>query len=356
MNAVQLRGYQLRVIDKASMRTQGVIESPTGSGKTITALELIRRVGHRAVVLVHSQLLARQWGHVIKTILGLKAGQIGDGVWEEGAEITVAMMQTLVARPDQAKLFAQKIGMVVVDECHHAPATTFAKVIGMFPALHRFGFTATPDRGDGLGEIVNRLIGDTIAVVSPHEVQEVGGIVSVVVEAHRTGRTYSNVSPDDKRAYSKLLEAIVTDQGRNQMIARLAMSMNARQTLVLTDRVEHAETLAGQIMGSLLVHGKLPAKERNERMSKMATAKVVVGTKGLLGEGLDCSVWDTLILATPISGETPLLQAVGRVIRPAPGKGKALVIDLVDDHPFTLGMWRKRSAVYRRREWAMHRV
>lgn len=47
---------------------------------------------------------------------------------------------------------------------------------------------------------------------------------------------------------------------------------------------------------------------------------------------------------------------LGRVIRPAPGKKDGLVVDLVDGHPFTLGMYRKRATIYRQRQWKIQKV
>ncbi|MBF0341101.1 MAG: DEAD/DEAH box helicase [Magnetococcales bacterium] len=354
---IDLREYQIRAIDAALVGTQGMIVSPTGSGKTLTALELIRRRSQRAVILVHSQLLADQWRQVVRQRLGIVAGLIGGGVWSVGREITIAMMQTLIARPVDARAFGELIGLVVVDECHHAPAGTFSEVIGMFPGQYRYGFTATPQRGDGLELVISRLLGNVVATVLPGEVQHVGGIVPARVDVVDTGCLFAQVDPQKKNAWTDLVSAMVADRHRTQGIARLAVEKSrTRQTLVMTERVEHAIALADLIPGSLLVHGKLPAKERQKRMAQLATARVVVGTKGLLGEGLDCSVWSCLILASPMSGATPLLQAVGRVIRPAPGKKDGLVVDVVDAHPFALGAFKKRATVYRQRQWPICKV
>ncbi len=357
LHGIELREYQIRAIDAALVGTQGVIVSPTGSGKTLTALELIRRRSQRAVILVHSQSLANQWRQVIRQRLGINSGLIGGGDWTVGREITIAMMQTLIARQADARTFGKLIGLVVVDECHHSPAGTFAEVIGMFPGKFRYGFTATPKRGDGLEQVIHRLLGDVVATVHPGEVQHVGGIVQARVDVVDTGCCFPQVDPQKKNAWTNLLSALVADRNRNLQIARLAVDLaKSRQTLVLTDRVEHAIALADLIPGSLLVHGQIPTKERQRRMEQLSTARVVVGTKGLLGEGLDCSVWSALILASPISGATPLLQAVGRVIRPAPGKKDGLVVDVVDAHPFALGAFKKRATVYRQRQWPIRKV
>lgn len=350
---VTLREYQQRAVDQAVVETQGVVVSPTGSGKTMTALEIIRRQGQRAVVLVHNRELLRQWCKEVKNRLGVESGQIGDGQWSLGSHITVAMIQTLAARPDRAREDAGKIGLVLADECHHIVASSFTAVMGFFPAKYRYGFTATPDRKDGLGVMIHRILGDQVAVVESTEVLSVGGIVPARVEVLNTGITCPGVDPD-KHGWSDFISELAADQVRNRMVADVVRRMEGtRKVLVLTERVEHAVALAELIPGGLLIHGQMAKAMRQDAMGKIGAVDITIGTKGLLGEGLDCSVWSCLVMATPMSGETPLRQAVGRVIRPGPGKVDGVVVDLVDGHPFALGAWRKRQAVYRKSQWAV---
>ena len=355
IEGIDFREYQAAAVDAAMGCSQGVIIAPTGSGKTLTALELIRRRSQRVAILVHTQGLARQWRAVIKKAFpGITPGLIGAGEWYEGKEITVAMVQTLASRVDAAQAFASMIGMVVIDECHHAPAGTFTEVISMFPAKFRYGFTATPRRGDSLGEVINRVIGETVAEVQDDEVLAAGGIVPIRVLAVDTGFRYPQIDTRSKTAWSDLMSQLGEDDMRNDLIKRIVADISrSRQTLVLTERVAHAEALAKKIRGSLLVHGTVADKET--RMAEMAGARVTIATRGLLAEGLDCSGWSCLIQAAPISGETPTLQGIGRVIRPAPGKGHGLVIDLVDAHPFLISSWNKRKAVYLQRQWPVER-
>lgn len=355
LQGVELRETQQRVIAAALKVTQGVIEMPTGSGKTITALDLIRRLSQRAVVIVHSKLLADQWRAVIKDKLGLVAGMIGNGMWREGEVITVAMVQTLSSQPEKTAAFAAKIGIVVNDECHHSPAGTFAKVIGMFPGRYRYGFTATPKRGDGLEEVIYRLLGPMIARVAPAEVEAVGAIVTATVHVVDTGCRYPHIGTEKKNAWSTLVSTLAADPKRNALVAKVAMDVAVtRQTLVLTERVAHAVAVAGLIPGALLLHGELPEVEKVTRMGQVKSAKVVVGTKGMLGEGLDQSVWAAVVLASPISGETPLVQGVGRATRPGEGKIDAQVWDLVDSHPFAMGSFNKRVKIYKKRNWKIN--
>ena len=73
--------------------------------------------------------------------------------------------------------------------------------------------------------------------------------------------------------------------------------------------------------------------------------KVVIATGQLIGEGFDCRELTTLFLATPISFSGRVLQYLGRVLRPAPGKELARVYDYVDVHVGVL----KKAAETRQR-------
>ena len=83
---------------------------------------------------------------------------------------------------------------------------------------------------------------------------------------------------------------------------------------------------------SELLTGDLPMNQRQEVIEKLndKKVKVLIATGQLIGEGFDCKELTTLFLATPISFSGRLLQYLGRVLRPAPGKQLARVFDYVD--------------------------
>ena len=79
------------------------------------------------------------------------------------------------------------------------------------------------------------------------------------------------------------------------------------------------------------------------------TPLILLATGGVAGEGFDLPRLDALLLTFPVKWEGLLEQYVGRLLRPAPGKTDAWVIDFVDRQiPVLFSMWRKRQAGYRK--------
>ena len=343
---VTLRDYQAIAATTAAGGEQGLIVAPTGSGKTFIGLELIRQRGQRALILVHTSALADQWRKVIKEVMGVEAGTIGGGKWNEGEEITVAMLQTLHRNPEKAAELFSRHGLTLVDETHRIAAQTFSEVIGWSSTLYRYGLTATPHRRDGLHDLIHRSVGDVIATIHPDQVEQQGGIVPATVKVIQTGFTPSWAVD----SWSEYITELVESADRNLLIAIIAsQASESAPTLILTERVDHVGYIAANLDGALEIHGKLPAKERRSRIERIAEHQITIGTTGLLGEGLDVSGWGVLIMATPISSKVRLLQAIGRVIRPHPGKQRGYIADLVDDHGFSGSSRNKRLSIYEER-------
>jgi superfamily II DNA or RNA helicase len=347
--SVMFREYQRKVLGKTYQHDQGVICAPTGAGKTILGMALIAYRGERTLILVHSKELQAQWKKEIKKWMGLEAGVIGSGKWQEGEEITIAMLQTLHKRPERAPGAMKGYGLTLVDECHHLPASSFSETIGWTTSKFRYGLTATPHRRDGLHQLIFRSTGPIIATIEPEQVEKEGGIVPAVIK-----RIQTNCSPSCN-SWNEYLEYITNDPSRNQLIADLAEKTAPNHpVIILTDRVDHVGAIGDLLMSdNLQIHGSLPAKERRSRMEAIPDHQITIGTTGLLGEGLDVSRWSALIMATPISSKVRLLQAIGRVIRPHEGKSKGYVADLVDDHAFSGSSHNKRKAIYAERGFTL---
>ena len=139
-----------------------------------------------------------------------------------------------------------------------------------------------------------------------------------------------------------MLSELTTDTDRNILItsdiAQEAYN-SAGICLVLSDRKTHCENLQAMLryrnkIDSALLTGDLPINQRQAVIDKLneRQVKVLIATGQLIGEGFDCKELTTLFLATPIRFSGRVLQYLGRVLRPAPGKKWARVFDYVDVH------------------------
>jgi len=331
------------------------LNAPTGSGKTVIALYMIARRKQPALIVTHTKALAFQWVDRIGTFLGIdsdKVGFIGDGKRSVGKEITVALVQSLYKCASE---IAPDIGFLVVDECHRCPSRTFTDAVTRFDSQYMLGLSATPWRRDKLTRLIFLYLGDLHYDVDKNSLIASGDMLSADVIFRKT-----EFEPyfDPVNEYTRMLSELALDDGRNRLIAE-DVAREARDTagvcLVLSDRKKQCEILRALLKFKFnvradLLTGDLNQKERKKVFERLdsGTADVLIATGQLIGEGFDCNKLSTLFLATPIRFSGRLLQYLGRVLRPAPGKTKARVFDYIDVHVKLLVTAAKsRQRVYR---------
>jgi len=340
----ELREYQKQAVNAALERDHGVLEMPTGAGKTTAALYLIAARKQPALVLVHSLELAHQWMERAGQFLGVEAGLFGNGK-KEIKPLTIATHQT--ARKHLYEL-PQHFGYLVADEVHRAPALTYSEVIQAFDCRYLTGLTATGYRRDGLGRLIYLLMGDRVYQVDRSVLENTGAILKPQIVTRETGFTYSY--NDD---YQAMLEALTTDQVRNrQIIKDVEASRNGSgAALIVSDRKAHLHKLAGMLgtERKAILTGDLPAKKRARIVADLNQGEidVLLSTTALISEGFDAANLDALFIASPIKFKGRLIQTVGRVLRPAPGK-RARIHDYADTcQPILAAAAKARQRVFR---------
>jgi len=329
-------------------RRMGVLVAPAGAGKTTMAMVAIARRKQPALFLVHTRELADQALRAAGQVLGLtvaEVGMIGGGRWSIGERLTIALVQSL--QGEIPAELAGHVGHVVVDECHHAPADAFSRVVSQFPARYLLGLSATPYRRDGLDAVISYFLGPVVASMDEKALAD--RLIKPRVIKRETGLAVYGDS------FTEIVSQLASDRGRNALIAQDVVQAVAegRRCLVLSDRVEHVEELTTLLQAEGLtaaaLHGQKSKRQRAQAVAAAGAGQldVLVATCSLVGEGFDCPRLDALFLATPVSYAGRVVQYLGRVSRTAPGKSDALVYDFCDQHPILWSSWRKRAGVYR---------
>jgi len=342
-----LRLYQLAALAQVTRQDFGVLEAPTGSGKTVMGCYAIAQRRQPALITVHNKMLQAQWVEAVQRFLGIEAGTIGGGKPRHmSSPVIVAIINSLSKCAD---VLDEDIGHLVADECHRVVSPVWWHTIKHFGCRYRLGLSATPYRRDGLTDAIGWALGPTTTVERELLVRS-GHVLPTEVEQVGTDFV-TDIDPSEH--YQAVISAVVTDGDRNRQIVDQAASACADGlVLVLSDRVEHLEMINYHTRtgGGVMLHGQLGAAARRDAEAKIAAGKapVILATTQLVGEGFNLPAASTAILATPIKWSGRLLQAIGRVLRPAPGKTHGRIIDLCDwNVPILANGARARARVYR---------
>jgi superfamily II DNA or RNA helicase len=343
------RDYQARAAAALARHVQACAFAPCGAGKTVIAAAAMARVGQPTLVLVRTRDLVEQWCGAIEDALGLRPGVVAEGRFAPDL-VTIATVQTLAAM-DDVRLggLGRRFGCVVIDECHGAAAPTDRRVLAQLPAKYRFGLTATPDRDDGLGALLDLCIGPGVCRIEHRELIDAGHLVVPRIEAVRTG---CGPAAD---THGALVAALVEDEARNKLVLDLVAREVAagRCVLVLSGRIEHCELLATLLcargVSAAALTSRVPRARRTDLLGRFRGGELAVAcATSLADEGLDVPRLDRLVLATPARAEGRTIQRLGRLMRPHPGKAAPVLYDLLDEGGLPYMQFRARCAAYKK--------
>lgn len=350
----RLRPFQIQACEAIAKRDFGTLSAPTGAGKTVCGLWLISLRKQPALVITHTKELMYQWQDRACQFLDIQPdeiGLIGDGHKSIGKRLTIAIVNSVYKVASQ---ISERIGFVIADECHRCPSRTFTEAVRVFDSRYMLGLSATPWRRDKLSRLIYWFLGDKVYEIDKAELIKSQDILPAEVTVRETSfRPWH----DSSNEYSKMLSELTGDPERNALIAS-DVAREARNgggiCLVLSDRKGHCKTLQEELadrgVKSELLTGDLSNGQRKQVVEDLNAGKikVLIATGQLIGEGFDQKALSTLFLSTPIKFSGRLLQYLGRVLRPAPGKRKAIVYDYVDVNVGVLRAAAKaRMQVYR---------
>lgn len=305
-----LREYQRRAVEAvlhkwANEAREGLLVMPTGSGKTETGAAVIGealKFGKRCMWTTHTQELVEQSQARLHRSLGVPVGIVAAGYRPTDAMVQVASIQTLVARgcrPD-----AQ---VVIPDEAHHMMASKWNEVLHHYRGAFLLGLTATPERADGLP------MGDIFKWLYP-------GV------DYSTLLAESNLVPCRVFRPQGLLKGLADDP-----VSAYLQWGEGRSGFVYVRTVPEARRLADEFckkgIPALAVDFESPDRDGRIAALRNGEVKLLVNVYTLT-EGVDVPQASLCMLARGVGHISIFLQMVGRVLRPAPGKVDAIVLDL----------------------------
>lgn len=329
-----LRDYQrqgiLDIVQAFKNGSQRVLFTlPTGGGKTVIIADIAAsgaKYNKRCMILVHRQELIRQTSDKLR-----KVGQPHGIIWSNQPRtdhlIQVASVQTLRNRHDRY----QAPDLIIIDEAHHAPASTYRTILDAYPFAKVLGVTATPERADGTGldTVFDELVlGPTIS-----QLTEAGYLCPAVV--YRPPRGYSlqglrKIAGDwetkglAERASRPAVVGNLIDHYRRyaEGLKGICFAVNVDTARLLAK----AFTVAGYPSAS--VDGSMSDGERQDTLKAFEKSEILLlMTCDLVSEGFDVPNAVVGILGRPTTSRGLHRQMIGRVLRPAEGKDSAIILD-----------------------------
>lgn len=317
-----LRDYQQRAVDDVRAqfragRRAPVLVMPTGAGKTQVAAYVIRSAlerGNRVVFGAGRTELLDQTVDKLHNagVTDVRVIQASRDSGNRSAEVVVASVQTLTTPRWITRLPPAEL--VILDECHHGSAATWARLLNAYPNALRLGLTATPERADGkpLGDLFDCLVTGP----SVRELTELGHLVPCVVFPPAGGAKLdtAEIALDPVAAYQR--------------------HGNGERAIVFCISREHSRRVSEEFNAagimSAAIDGTMSRSLRKDTLHQFRAGRIRVLTSvGVLTEGWDDPGCSVAILVRGYGHPGLFIQCAGRILRPAPGKTTARLIDLV---------------------------
>lgn len=309
---------------------------PTGMGKTVIFAHMIRDIveaGGWPLVLVHRDELADQAYRKIKQVSPhLTVGIVKAGLNQVDRQVIVGSVQTLARERRRANL--PRITHIIVDECHHAVARSYLDVLGHFPDAQVVGFTATMVRGDrkGLGDVWSEVVyqKDLLYGIRNGYLTDVTGKTVVVPDLDM-----SQIKTSHGDFQESALALALEESEAGKFIAKAYLEhCPGRSGILFAPNVATAHMFAEDLndagITTEVVTGETPKEERLAIYARLESGQTKILSNCMVAtEGFDMPRMSVAIIARPTSSVGLYIQMVGRVLRPYPGKGVALVLDVV---------------------------
>ena len=360
---IPLYPYQEKAVREVKNGYYGILKSKAGSGKTQMGIALIKEYGRRALWLCHTldlvnQSKERAERYTDKSLIGT----ITEGKVNIGKGVTFATIQTM-CKLDLSR-YKDMWDVIIVDECHRVAGTPtqmsmFAKVLNSLSARHKFGLSATVHRADGMIQATFAILGDVVYTVPDEAVADKVMQVGIKPIATNVKLTLDCLNTDGTLNYAKMINHLCEDWNRNDLIRGSIVDEHDKSCLILSDRLEHLETLMRMLPDwlspyAVMISGKMTSKkgkaEREQALEDMRTGKkkYLFATYSLAKEGLDIPCLERLFLATPQKDYAVITQSIGRIARTCKGKADPLCYDFVDDIGYLVKSYKKRCSTYKK--------
>lgn len=360
---IELRDYQELAVERWMKDKRGCIVLPTGSGKTYIAISIINELSVPTLVVVPTLDLVSQW---IDKLSIFGEDWIGEftGRRKELKPITVSTY-------DSAYINAEKLGnkflLLIFDEVHHLPSESYMQIAEMSAAPYRLGLTATYEREDGRHSLLPELVGGKIIELKPDD------LAGKHLARYMVKRIYVPLTDEERKMYDLKARTFREYIRRRGIMLRSIEDFYKVVMAIGYDSKAYEALRAWDEARKIAFNSKNKIKKLREILEKHRNDKIIIFTrhndlvyriskiflipaithktqkderqlildgfrKGkfraivssqVLDEGIDVPDANVAVIMSGSGSVREFIQRLGRILRPAKGKKRAVLYELI---------------------------
>ncbi len=371
---IEMRPYQVRVLNSMINNGGGVTIAGTGAGKTVTCAclcDVYGQQGVRTITIVPSQDLIEQTA-VEYEICGLDTGRYYSEVKDLDHQHVVSTWQSLQNNPTILDHFQ----MVVVDEVHGVKGKVLQELL-LDNASHislRFGLTGTLPKEATDAMAVRICIGSVVDTISAKELIDQGYLASLDIDILQLEEDFDEeyakyleeplaYGEKKKKTLIQFKDAYFPDYTsekrylqhnaeRREWIAAFLETKRSQKkgnVFCLVDGVAFGRKLAELIPGAIFLHGKDKQKVRKEAydLFKDNDDVLVIATIQIASTGLNINRIFNLVFVDVGKSFIRVIQTIGRGLRKAADKDSVSVTDITSDLKYSKKHSAERTKFYK---------
>lgn len=324
-------------------KDRAVLISATGTGKTyLSAFDVMDVQPRRFLFVIHRENVARAAMKTYQIVLGEeKRMGILSGTSRLGsleADYVFATIQTL-SKDRQLERFApDHFDYIVIDEVHHAGASTYQKILEHFKPKFLLGMSATPERNDDINvlEMFDYEIAYEIRLQHAMKYELLApfhyfGVQELEVDGHAIDdlSTFARLTHDDR------IDHIIEN------IEYYGYSGNRPRGLIFCRQIEEARALSEKFnqrgYRTLALTGADSEETRIIAIDRLEQYRYENGldylfTVDIFNEGVDIPKVNQIVMLRPTQSSIIFIQQLGRGLRKADEKDYVVVLDFIGNY------------------------
>lgn len=348
---IQPRDFQPAALEFILNKRRGIIESPTGSGKSYIIASLykyltINKLSKKTLIVVPNlTLLSQMFSDISEYFVEDKHFDPEESVHllysgqdkNTQKELIISTYQSLMKVHES---WFTDIDCLIIDEAHGAESKEITKIAqNCVNATFKAGFTGSLKDGKVHRVTLEGLFGEVFTTITTKELIDRDEATKVFIKPIILKYPEELCKSLVKLKYPEESKFIETLDKRNKFIAKMVHMLQGN-TLLMFDKIEHGEVLRDLIEKELegtgrnvyFIKGTVSKDDRELVRTKLYTETnaVVLATISIFSTGVNIPTLNNIVQAFSTKSKTRVLQSIGRLLRKHESKDITNYYDIVD--------------------------